>query len=96
MDVKVVAACTNANGESDFAFVLVEVETEEDIDLGLHFAAAEQWLYDNDYEYPFVYFDSYDGFDWLMRRFVWESASIIKIVTDDGEVATYREVSDAS
>lgn len=75
--IKCVLACTNA-GEPDFAFVIIRCSLM-DIELGCHYNEAEKWAEDNGYERPFITWDERECPDWLLERFIWETASIIPI-----------------
>jgi hypothetical protein len=74
MIMKCVIACSNAQGEPDFAFVKVHC-TQAQYDEGKHYLAAERWARADNYEAPFVVFDENDGPDALFDLFVWNSAS---------------------
>jgi hypothetical protein len=76
--IKVVAACTNAGGEPDFAFGTVECG-EDEYNLGKHYDAVKDVLVENGYEGPFVMFDEDECPSWLLERFVWQSATCVSI-----------------
>jgi hypothetical protein len=64
--IKVVTACHNANGESDFALTVVKA-TEGQIEAGDHYDMARESLQERRYEGPFVHFDEDEAPDWLLE-----------------------------
>lgn len=77
---RMILACTNSNGEPDFAFVKVKC-TSEDCDEYKDKSRAIKWAEENDYEAPFVVFNcTLDSAGKAIEdNFKWESASIISI-----------------
>lgn len=76
MNIKCVVACHNASGSPDFYFCIVNC-MEPEYDLGVHYDVAESSAKEQGYEGPFVVFDEKECPDWLLERFIWESASVI-------------------
>jgi len=76
MKIKCVLACHNASGEPDFYFCIVQC-SETEYQLGQHYDVAESFAKEQGYEGPFVLFDEHESPDWLLERFVWESASVV-------------------
>jgi hypothetical protein len=70
--IRVIAACTNASGQPDFAFVNVEC-TARRIEGGFHYDMARDQLEDEGYEEPFVLFDEQD-----CQRFPWFEEGVCK------------------
>lgn len=70
--IKVVVACTNANGEPDFTFCVVK-HRQEQYDEGDHYDAAINQACENGYEGDMVCYDQNDGPAWLFEHFEWTS-----------------------
>lgn len=81
MVIKCVFAATNASGSPDFGFVKVEC-TDSQYELGEHYDTVKEWAKHNDYEAPIIVFDEQEAPNWLLERFVWDSASVIKVLSD--------------
>ena len=75
---RMVVACTNSNGEPDFAFVTVRC-TDEQRDDGDDYEAAKKWASENDYEEPMVAFNCEvdPAGKAIVNHFCWESSSVI-------------------
>jgi hypothetical protein len=73
--VKIVVACTNANGDADLFFFVMKI-AEEHYNNGDHYDAAKDHAEANGYEAPMVVFD--DSMPTALENiFVWESASVV-------------------
>lgn len=77
---RMVVACTNSNGEPDFAFVRVRC-TQSQRENGLDYRAAKKWAKENDYGCAMVAFNCEvdSAGQSIVDNFTWESASIISI-----------------
>lgn len=77
LKMKIVVACTNANGDADLFFFILDDVPEDRYDLGEHFDAAMLHAENEGYEYPMVVFD--DSMPTALENiFIWETASVIK------------------
>jgi hypothetical protein len=77
---RMVVACTNSNGEPDFAFVRVRC-TQSQRENGLDYRAAKKWAKENGYGCAMVAFNCEvdSAGQSIVDQFTWESASIISI-----------------
>lgn len=75
--LKMVVACTNANGDADLFFFILDDVPEDRYDLGEHFDAAMEHAENEGYDHPMVVFDDTMPVA-LEEIFVWETASIVK------------------
>lgn len=77
---RMILACTNSQGEPDFAFVKVKC-TSEDCDEYEDKSRAIQWAEENDYEAPFVVFNcTLDSAGKAIEdNFKWETASVVEV-----------------
>jgi hypothetical protein len=74
--LKMVVACTNANGDADLFFFIMDKIPEDQYDLGGHFDAAKEHAENEGYEHPMVVFD--DSMPIALENiFEWETASVI-------------------
>lgn len=79
-EYKKIIACTNSEGDPDFAFVKVRCH-EAGHDDGYDNDRAIEWAEENDYEQPFVVFDADDDVAGVIIRnhFTWENASVVEV-----------------
>jgi hypothetical protein len=75
---RMVVACTNSNGEPDFAFVTVRC-TDEQRDDGDDYEAAKKWASEKDYEEPMVAFNCEvdSAGQSIVDQFCWEASDVI-------------------
>lgn len=77
---RMVIACTNSEGDSDFTFVNVRC-TKEQLDEHKDYDAAEKWASENDFERPFVVFNCEvdTAGKSIVENFKWETASVVDV-----------------
>lgn len=74
--LRMMIACVNANGESDFFFLKVGADKNQ-IENGDHYNFAEAIAEEQGYEHPMVSFDEKDSAGKaILEHFVWDSASM--------------------
>jgi hypothetical protein len=77
--IRVIVACTDAEGEPDFAFVKIRC-TPQQQEADEHCLTAQDWAADNDYDGPFVVFDEHNvAGKQLLEFFQWDSAPVVDI-----------------
>lgn len=80
LELKMVVAATNANGEPDLFFCKV-ICSEEQYQEGRHYDAAKRKAEQEGYEGQMVAFDERDPPKRLFDLFVWNSAEVVDAST---------------